>query len=62
MKVNDMIKHLEKLQKNGLGKCEISDLNEESVSLKFNFDIKNNKNKNKNKKANMIKPIVGFHD
>lgn len=59
MKVNDMIKHLEKLQKNGFGKCEISDLNEESVSLKFNFDIKNN---NKNKKANMIKPIVGFHD
>lgn len=61
MKVNDMIKHLEKLQKNGFGKCEISDLNEESVSLKFNFDI-NNKNKNKNKTADMIKPIVGFHD
>ena len=59
MKVNDMIKHLEKLQKNGFGKCEISDLNEESVSLKFNFDIKNN---NKNKKTNMIKPIVGFHN
>lgn len=57
MKVNDMIKHLEKLQKNGFGKCEISDLNEESVSLKFNFDINN-----KNKKTNMIKPIVGFHD
>lgn len=56
MKVNDMIKHLEKLQKNGFGKCEISDLNEESVSLKFNFDI------NKNKKADMITPIVGFHD
>lgn len=57
MKVNDMIKHLEKLQKNGFGKCEISDLNEESVSLKFNFDINN-----KNKTADMIKPIVGFHD
>ena len=57
MKVNDMIKHLEKLQKNGFGKCEISVLNEESVSLKFNFDINN-----KNKKADMITPIVGFHD
>lgn len=55
MNVNDMIKCLEKLQKNGFGKCEISDLNEESVSLKFDFD-------NKNKKANMIKPIVGFHN